>query len=192
AVPALAAARLLAGPSDGPGPRQEAAEVLNEIEYADVAQAVVELPIDGLDRVLDASGILFPRTTGRLMTACTWLSTKWDHYRRPGSALIRLSSGRFGDDRPSRLTDSELVDVLLDELSTVVEFRLPPTATRVVRWPKAFPQYTPGHQSRVGRARELLAQSDRRIALVGAPYDGIGVPACIAAGRQAATNLMSR
>ncbi len=195
AVPGFVAGRLLTNPDDPAepaDPRQGAAELLSAIEYADVSQVVVELPLAGLERVLDASGILFPRIGGRMMTACTWLSTKWAHYRRPESTLVRLSSGRFGDTRHAALSDDELVAHLLEELGAVIGFEQGPIATRVIRWPQAFPQYTPGHRQRVADARRLLAEADPRIALIGAPYDGIGMPACIAAGRAAAVQLLER
>lgn len=192
AVPAFAAGRIVGRQGGEAGAAKAAAELLSGIGYADVSQAVVELPMAGLDRVLDASGILFPRVTGMTMTACTWLSTKWEHYRRPDSVLIRLSSGRYGDDRPNRLSDEELLDVLLTELRSVIGFDLPPMASRVVRWPRAFPQYTPGHRTRVAAARQHLADFDHRVSLVGAPYDGIGIPACIASGRDAARKHLDR
>ncbi|MGH1494154.1 MAG: protoporphyrinogen oxidase [Acidimicrobiales bacterium] len=186
AVPAFVAGKLLSGaPSEA---HHRSAELLSEIDYADVAQVVVELPVEGLDRVLDASGILFPRVSGMMMTACTWLSTKWQHYRRDESVLIRMSTGRFGDTRHAALDDGELTGVLLAELGSVIGFERPPVATRVVRWNRAFPQYTPGHKDRLSELRSTLGTADPRIALVGAPYDGIGVPACIAAGRTAARN----
>ncbi len=189
AVPAHAAADLLGG--TGPlGAPDYAAEILAETEYADVTQVVAELPVTAIDRVLDASGILFPRVDGRLMTACTWLSTKWAHYHRDDSVLVRLSTGRFGDDRHHDLGDDELVTALLAELSDAVEVTGEPIAVRVGRWNKAFPQYTPGHRDRVRRARAAVAELDPRIHLVGASYDGIGVPACIAAGRDAAKTLL--
>ncbi len=61
-----------------------AADLLSTIEYASVAQATIELPIEAVDPVLDASGILFPRVDGGVMTASTWFSTKWAHYARLG------------------------------------------------------------------------------------------------------------
>ncbi len=183
AVPAFAAANIV-------GLKTEAGAVLSTIEYADVSQVVVELAIDGIDRVLDASGILFPRVDGKLMTACTWLSTKWDHYARPSSVLVRLSSGRFGDDRHANLTDDELTSALLAELASVIDITKPPIAVRVKRWPKAFPQYTPGHKDRVAAARGLVGERQKNLSLIGAPYGGIGVPACIDSGRSTATELI--
>ena len=183
AVPAFVAARLL-------GPDGDAAAVLGRTEYADVTQVVAELPVTAIERVLDASGILFPRVDGRLMTACTWLSTKWAHYHRDESALVRLSSGRFGDTRHHDLDDGELVAALLAELSEAVEVTGDPVAVRVGRWNHAFPLYPPGHRLRVAEARAAAAELDPRVHLIGASYDGIGVPACIAAGRGTARSLL--
>ncbi len=183
AVPAFAAAQLLAQHPD-------AAERLSAVGYADVAQVTVELPVDAVDPVLDAAGVLFPRIDGRLMTACTWLSTKWDHYASTESVLIRMSAGRFGDDRQSKLSDADLTTALLQELATVVELDEAPMATRVQRWPRAFPQYAPGHAPRIAEIRAVLADSAPAVRLVGAAYDGIGIPACIASGRKAARELL--
>lgn len=183
AVPAFVAADLL-------GPGGAAAQILSETEYADVTQVVAELPVSAIDRVLDASGILFPRIDGRLMTACTWLSTKWAHYHRDDSVLVRLSTGRFGDARHHDLADDQLVTALLAELSEAVEVTGEPVGVRVGRWNQAFPQYTPGHRDRVARARAAVTDRDPRIHLVGASYDGIGVPACIATGRNTAQALL--
>jgi oxygen-dependent protoporphyrinogen oxidase len=183
AVPAFAAAELV-------GADTPAGKVLGETEYADVTQVVAELPVSAIDRVLDASGILFPRIDGRLMTACTWLSSKWAHYRRDGSVLVRLSSGRFGDERHHHLSDDELVGALLGELSDAVPVTGEPVAVRVGRWPRAFPQYTPGHGDRVEQARAAVTDHDPRFHLVGASYDGIGVPACVASGRGTVEELL--
>ncbi len=186
ATPADAAAKLLAPVSP------TAADELASIEYASVAQVTVELPLSALDRELDASGILFPRVDGTMITASTWFSTKWAHYRRPGTVLIRLTSGRFGDDRPAVLTDEQLAATLLDELCSVVPIDGEPTATRVHRWQRAFPQYTPGHGARVDRIEAALAADAPHVQVVGAAYRGIGIPACIDGGRRAAASAVAR
>lgn len=191
AVPAFAAAELLGGETT------DAGRILSRTEYADVTQVVAELPLAAVGRpserhVLDASGILFPRVDGRLMTACTLLSSKWAHYHRDESVLVRLSSGRYGDERHHRYSDDELVAALLTELSDAVPVTGDPIAVRVGRWTRAFPQYTPGHRQRVAQARAATIDLDPRYRLVGASYDGIGVPACIATGRDTARELLGR
>lgn len=184
-TPAGAAARLTATVSPA------ASELLASIEYASVAQVSVELPIDAVDPILDASGILFPRVDGGVMTASTWFSTKWAHYASPDHVLIRLTSGRFGDTRALEFDDAGLIDHLLGELRSLIEITAEPTATRVHRWMDAFPQYTPGHADRVDAIEQALAEDAPTIHVVGAAYRGIGIPSCIEGGRSLATRLVA-
>lgn len=184
AVPSEPAAQLVRPVSP------DAATELDAIDYASVAQVTVEIPKSGIPQELDASGILFPRVEGTILTASTWFSTKWAHYRRPDSVLIRLTSGRYGDERPAELSDAALTDHLLGELAAVVPITSPPTATRVHRWHRALPQYTPGHATRVDRIEAALAADGPNVRLVGAAYHGIGIPACIDHARRAARSIV--
>ncbi len=184
ATPAPVAASLVQAASPA------AAQLLAQWEYASVAQITVELPMAGVDPVLDASGILVPRVDGKVITASTWFSTKWAHYARPGHVLIRLTSGRFGDTRALELEDGPLTVRLLEDLRSVISITTEPTAVRVHRWLDAFPQYTPGHADRVDRVEAAMATDLPKVHLIGAAYRGIGIPACIADGRATAARLM--
>ena len=68
-----------------------------------------------------------------------------------------------------------------------------PLDVRVGRWERAFPQYAPGHLSRVAAVESELADlSDRDgagMVLAGAALRGVGVPACIRSGELAAEAL---
>jgi len=55
----------------------------------------------------------------------------------------------------------------------------------VTRWTDAFPQYTVGHVDRV-RSMQQAATALPGLALAGAAFHGVGIPACIASGRRAA------
>ncbi len=181
ATPAPVAARLL-------GDVPAAVAHLTDLPYASVSQATVV--IDG-QPPLDAAGILFPRVGGTMLTASTWLSSKWPHYRDGDRALIRLTSGRYGDERTARMDDTTLTARLLGELDKAVPLVAEPSAVRIQRWPSALPQYDVGHLDRVAEVRADLVEHHPRIRLAGAAYDGIGIPACIAGGRQAARELLA-
>ena len=56
----------------------------------------------------------------------------------------------------------------------------------MVRWPRSFPQYEPGHAARVVRARNFLAAELQSVWLAGAAYDGLGLAACARQGEEAA------
>jgi oxygen-dependent protoporphyrinogen oxidase len=58
----------------------------------------------------------------------------------------------------------------------------------VSRWGGALPQYAVGHRERVARIRAAV-DAVPGLAVCGAAYDGVGVPACIATARLAAARV---
>jgi len=186
ATPAPAAAELL-GPVD-----DMLGRLLRTIEYATVTVVTFVLPADAVGRELDGTGFLVPAVEGWLTTACTWMSTKWSQLDRPDDVVLRASVGRFGDERAQSMGDDEVAAAVLAELTPVLALgRTPaaaPTATVVTRWPGAFPQYAVGHLDLVDRL-EAAAAALGGLALAGAAYRGVGIPACIASGRRAARLL---
>lgn len=119
-----------------------------------------------------------------------------DGARRPDDAsmVLRVSVGRDNDDRHTRLGDAELLDTVLDELSS-----LPPlrglrepgavSAWRVSRWEQSLPQYRLGHGRLVERIEEALARELPGVFVTGAAYRGLGIPACIRQGNEAAAKV---
>jgi len=182
AVPARPAARLLA--STNPG----AAAEIGILDYASVA--LVTLAVRGA-KLPELSGFLVPASQGRAVKALTIFTTKWGHLTRPdGLALLRASVGRYREEAVLHRTDDDLAQLVHAELGELLGAPLPvPEWTRVQRWGGALPQYAPGHLDRVAAARaELLGTQG--IALAGAAYDGVGIPACIRSGQAAAQRLL--
>jgi protoporphyrinogen/coproporphyrinogen III oxidase len=179
AVPAFAAAPLV-----GPNAPSVAAS-LGALDHASVALVALAYAEHAVPRPLDGSGFLVPRVEGRLMTACSWASSKWAHLARPGRVLLRVSAGRAGDERAAALDDEALVARLRVELGAAMGIEAAPLEVRVTRWPRAFPQYGPGHLTRMAEASATLASQAPGLALAGAALGGIGLPACIGTGRAA-------
>lgn len=188
ATPAPVAASLVADAA----PR--AAELLSTIEHASVSMLLVAFRNADMGNAghFDGSGYLVPSVEGCLTTAVTWYSAKWASAAPADTTVLRISAGRFGDDRANRLDDADLRRVLLDELRSVAGVTALPLDTRVVRWPRSFPQYAPGHDARIDRAEAALLDDLPSVALAGAAYRGVGIPACIHQGRSAARRLIER
>jgi len=189
AVPAPRAAVLLA--SIAP----EAAGALSTISYSSVAVVTLSLPEGAIRAELAGTGFLVPRTStidGRpaLITGCTYLDRKWPHLARPGDQLVRASVGRRGDNRPQDLEDDELTASVVGELAHLIGLDGAPLASLVTRWPDAFPQYDVGHLVKVG-AIENAVQAHAGLAVAGAAYRGVGIPACIGSGRTAARDVLA-
>ncbi|QGG96377.1 protoporphyrinogen oxidase [Actinomarinicola tropica] len=165
------------------------ADQLAAIEYSSVALVALAFPDDAAGRPLDGTGYLVPRVEGLLLTAASWASSKWPHLSRPGRFIVRASAGRLGDERAMEMDDDALVAAILDDLRTTMDLAGEPSEVRVTRWPRAFPQYTPGHLERVDAIDATLAREAPGIALAGAAYRGVGIPACINSGHQAAAEV---
>lgn len=170
----------------------EVAELLDAIAYASVALVTLAYPNHAVTRPLDASGFLVPRTEGLLMTASSWSSSKWAHLAGDETTVVRVSTGRFGDERSTKLDDDALVRALVDEVAATTEINGAPIDVMVRRWPQSFPQYEPGHLDRVAEIERRLADALPHVVLAGAALRGIGVPACIRQGREAARQVLDR
>ena len=204
ALPASGAAALLEGHD------AEAGRLLAGIEYASVSVLTFAFS-DGVVPTdeLYGTGLLVPHGTAVparrsdgddpvgvfsdddsfLVTACTYLSQKWPHLERPGSVLIRASVGRADDERAAVLSDAQLVERVLAELRILLGVAGRPQASAVTRWKGAFPQYRVHHLLRVTGIESALRRLPAT-AVAGASYRGVGIPACVASGRAAATTVL--
>ncbi len=185
AVPAPAAGALVADLDP------DLAAACRAITYADVVTVALAWPDATVPLGILAtagSGILVPRPSGRLVTAVSYTSGKWPEAARPGETVLRVSAGRDGDDRPAALDDVALVRAVRAELTSMLGITADPLATVVRRWPASLPQYRSGHLGRVRHIEQRVAALGA-VAVAGAAYAGIGVPACIASGQRAAASV---
>jgi protoporphyrinogen/coproporphyrinogen III oxidase len=185
AVPAAPAGRLLA-PSI-----PDAAAALAGIDYSSMAIVTLAFPASAFEKPLNGSGFLVPSVEGRLIKAATFSSSKWGWYAdtAPDLVLLRCSVGRHGDVADLQRSDDELVAGAVRDLAAMTGVRGSPVDALVTRWGGALPQYTVGHLDRVARVKAAVRAS-AGMAVCGAAYDGVGIPACIGSGRAAATQIL--
>jgi len=185
ATPGYAAARLLVDSAPA------AAAELGSIPHSSVALVTLAWSSNAMPRLPQGSGFLVPRCENGVVTGCTFLSAKWPHTASPGEVVVRASTGRYGDERPASMSDDDLVDAVLGELRQLIGASAPPLASLVCRWPRAFPQYLPGHLGKIERARAAISALPA-LGLAGASLGGIGIPACLTTGERAAVEVHDR
>lgn len=184
AVPTQPAARLLAPVSP------DASRLLDEIEYSSVAMIVLVLPAGSVPLAPAISGVLVPRMEGKYVTAISIATNKWPELAVGGRQVLRVSVGRRTDRRWVDLDDQELLDVVLDDLTAVLGLAVGPEAFIVTRWFDALPQYDVGHISRIDAVLAALRRDAPNVALAGAALHGLGLPACVGSGRNAALSVV--
>ena len=182
AAPAGKAAGLLEGLAPW------AAHELAAMEYASIGIVTLAFPAAALSG-LTGSGLLVPSPEGGgAVKAVTYSSRKWAHLAGQDVAIVRASVGRHREARVLHRDDTELVRLVLASSP---------------RWPEsAGPGRAPGHPLgrrppavRAGSPGAGPPDPGRRarvpgLAVCGAAFDGVGIPACIRSGYAAAGRVV--
>ena len=193
AIPARPASRLLAGVTGAP------AAALSSIDYASMAIVTLAYPRSafpagegpGAAGGSARSGYLVPAVDGHAVKAVTFSTVKWPHLLDPAKPVdvIRCSIGRVGEEALLQRDDAELAAIAAAELSEATGVRGAPLDARVTRWGGALPQYSVGHLDRVAAIRSGV-EAQPGLAICGAAFDGVGIPACVATAHAAVGQVL--
>ncbi|GAA4376119.1 protoporphyrinogen oxidase [Nocardioides caricicola] len=184
ATPAAPTARLLGSLAP------TAAAELAAIEYASMAVVTLAFRDTDLPAVV-SSGFLVPPVESRRIKAATFSFAKWDWVRAAGDGLLllRTSLGRHREEAALQADDADLVAWSVAELRDAVGLDAEPVASHVQRWGGGLPQYAVGHLDRVARIRADVERLPG-LAVCGAAYDGVGIPAVIGSAHRAARDVV--
>ena len=151
---------------------------LKNIYYPPVAEVYLGFTNSDIRRPLDGFGFLIPEKEHRKI-----LGTIWSSVLFPGRSLAGHSAFTtfVGGSRQPELTgrnDAELIELVVQELTSIMNLAGTPVFSRVTRWEKAIPQYRIGHLS----VMEQIHQFELRnagIFLSGNYRGGIAVGDCV-------------
>ena len=180
AVPPYAAADLIAPLDEG------LAALCRAIGYTSTAAVLLAYSRSAIRHPLGGTGFLVPRSErGYLITATSWVSSKWPGRAPERQVLLRAFMGGTRDPHALNRSDRELAQQAHADLAKILQIQASPDLTRVYRWQRANPQYEVGHLERV-TAIERRLERWPRLYLTGSGLRGIGIPDCIADGRSVA------
>ena len=125
----------------------------------------------------DGFGYIAPQNTRRDVLGVQWCSRIFPDRAPPGFVLWRALCGGVNRADVAALPDDELLKVVHAEMTVIMGVTAPPVFTRVIRWPRAIPQYEVGHSDRVGR---IMARAARYPGLIlgGNAYHGVAMNDC--------------
>ena len=190
ATPARPTARLLSDVVPN------AALELARIEYASMAIVTMAFRRREFPET-SGSGFLVPPVDKRDIKASTYSFAKWGWVADAGRGadrgedllVMRCSIGRHREEQVLQVDDAGLVQLALEDLSAAIRLGVRPVDWHVQRWGGALPQYAVGHVERVRKVRSAVAGTPG-LAVCGAAYDGLGIPACIASAERAVEQVV--
>jgi protoporphyrinogen/coproporphyrinogen III oxidase len=179
AMPAYAAAHLLRAFDT------TLAGLCAAIPYASTATGVFGYRREQIAHPMRGSGFVVPRAEHLPLLAATWVTSKWPGRAPEGHVLLRAFLGGGRDPHRLDRADEALIEDARDGLRDIMGITGEPLFTRVFRWTRQSPQYEVGHLQRVATIEQRLAAIPG-LFLAGSGFRAIGIPDCIADGREMA------
>jgi protoporphyrinogen/coproporphyrinogen III oxidase len=177
ACPANVAADLLATIDD------VASRLCAQVRYVSTVSIGLGWPQNAVAHPLNGSGFVVARASnGVRITACTWVSSKWEGRAPADHVLLRAYLGGAHDPLAVDLADEQLLDIAVRELSAILSISGAPRIARVFRWRGAGAQHEVGHLARMNTLERRLAEHVG-LFVTGSGFRAIGIPDCIADGR---------
>jgi oxygen-dependent protoporphyrinogen oxidase len=179
-VPAYVAANLLRGIDTA------LAGLCDAVPYASTATVAFGYRRDQIRHPLAGTGFVVPRVERNPLLAATWVTSKWPGRAPEGHALLRAFLGGGRD--PHRLDrgDAELIETAREALEATLGIGGAPLFSRLFRWTRQSPQYEVGHLARIAEI-DRCASRIPGLFLAGSGFRAIGIPDCVADGRDTAT-----
>ncbi|MBI5545881.1 MAG: protoporphyrinogen oxidase, partial [Deltaproteobacteria bacterium] len=174
---------VLAIPSHAAGPVLETLDpglgaIVTRIPYAPVAMVHLGYHREDVPRLPAAYGFYTPSNEPSPLLGGVFTSELFPGHAPTGSAFIACRMGGAREPDTLARTDDELIALAHQQLERLLGARARPAFARVVRHPRALPQYTLGHLEQV----EAIDASVRRhpgLFLTGNAYRGLGILDCL-------------
>jgi oxygen-dependent protoporphyrinogen oxidase len=184
-VPAPALASLEIG---SPGTQTSLAS-LDHLEHPPVCSLFLGYRRGQVDHPLDGFGLLFPSVERRSLLGVLFNSTLFPGRAPEGHVALTVMIGGARHGELARHPLEYQLPIVQRELAEVLGVRGEPVFLRRTLWPRAIPQYQLNHDEHL----QVIAAAEARLPgmHIGGPVrDGIGMPACLAAGERLAREVL--
>ncbi|WP_416149194.1 protoporphyrinogen oxidase [Salipaludibacillus sp. HK11] len=164
---------------------------LGETPSTSVATIALAYRKEAIKKDIDGTGFVVSKKTNYTITACTWTHKKWAHAAPEGYALLRAYVGRAGDDDIVAESDDVILEKVKKDLDQIMEIEGDPIFYKIKRWKESMPQYEVDHLKKLETVREGLSHTYPGVKIVGASYNGVGLPDCIDQGKNGVLELVN-
>lgn len=157
----------------------------NNMPSNSVANVSMAFPDSAIKEDIDGTGFIVSRNSDFRITACTWSHKKWPDSTPDGKVLLRAYVGKPDDQEVVNLSDEEIVNIVLRDLTKTMNITEKPEFSIVSRWIKAMPQYNVGHLEMIESVKNSINKELPGVILAGGSFEGVGIPSCIDQGENA-------
>ena len=162
----------------------EAARLCEAVPYVSTTSVALGWKRRDVSHPLAGSGFVVARRHNTVrITACTWVSSKWDHRAPADHVLLRAFAGGAHDPGAVDLDDRGLIDMAVRDLAPLLGISAAPMLTRVFRARNAGAQHLVGHGARLAALAQRIATLPG-LFVAGSGFESIGIPDCVANGRR--------
>jgi len=169
-----------------------AASYLMDIEYIPVAIVFTGFNKKSITRNLDGFGFLIPSKESKLrgynLLGSIWSSVIFQGRAPEDMVAFTNMLGGARDTEILEYKDPELIDMTLKDLKNILNIEDKPEFIRIIRQPRAIPQYTLGHQERINTIKMELINIPG-LYLAGNYINGVSVGHCIAEATKLAKKI---
>lgn len=169
-APAYEAARML---EDYP-----VREALSSIPYVPMVVVALGYERKKIKRPLNGFGFLVPEREGRKILGCLWDSRIFPNRAPSGYELFRMMLGGARSPELFELSDEELADLAVSEISDILNIEGSPDFVKLFRYERAIPQYTVGHEKRLEAIESFLVKFPG-LFLNSNAYRGVALNDCV-------------
>jgi protoporphyrinogen/coproporphyrinogen III oxidase len=165
------------------------ADLLKQIHYPPVAEVFLGFREDQLARPLDGFGFLIPAKEQRRILGTIWSSALFPNRAPKGHAALVSFVGGSRQPELAELGEQELVNVVTEELHSIMHISGEPVFSKVVRWQKAIPQYNLGY-AKIAEAIERCEEANPGLFFCSNFKGGIAVGDCVMNGKKVSDKVL--
>jgi oxygen-dependent protoporphyrinogen oxidase len=164
---------------------------LHRVEYPPVSVVALGFSRDSVRHPLDGFGMLVPAAEDRRILGTIFSSSLFPDRAPSGRVLLTTFVGGARQPELALLPDDEIERLVRNDLAALLGVEGTPVFRRVIRWPRAIPQYNLGYGEIVS-ALEKLEAAHPGLHFVGNYRGGIAAGQCIRNGLRLAEEIGAR
>ncbi len=168
----------------------ELSSYLKDIKTGSIGFILFSFPKGSINRPPTGNGVLSVRLNNSYIQSVVWLNKKWEHYAHRDEELLGVYFGRSNDGIMMSLSNKQIEEAILKDLSAMLDINAKPNYKIIKRWPNAIPQFKLMYERKRKNLFEFLDEKYPGLYLAGNGIDGFGISNCIKQANKVSTQII--